>query len=289
MPERLNDKTAGNAGRADLTAAAFPAEGYAFAAVLLAADAKTGLFAAAVLFVISVIAAALAPKRSAASNALRVILGVVYMAVFCVGVFLMNGYSYQGHVAAIAAALLACLGFVRLAAPVEEEAPDAAEGAAEGAGACPAAAGCPLHAAVVTAALASALLFLCGIVRELLSAGSVFGLTVTISAAVSSFYGKTAIGLIAAGFLLAAVSAVRKIDFSGRGTVFVVLPAAVLLMIEARGIGGIAKQVFILIILLLALWGIRKRLRFSETGRPFRGMPVELIMSGLLYMVLSWL
>ena len=45
----------------------------------------------------------------------------------------------------------------------------------------------------------------------------------------------------------------------------------------------------ILIILLAGLFSIRKRLMFSDTGRPFRGMPIELIMAGILYMVLSWL
>ncbi len=61
------------------------------------------------------------------------------------------------------------------------------------------------------------------------------------------------------------------------------------MMTSARGIGGIAKEVFILLIVCVALVSIRKRLVYSETRRPFRGMPIELVMTGILYMVLSWI
>ena len=278
--------------------AAFPAEAFAFAAVLLAADAKTGIVTAVLLFVTALIGAALYGRKSAGANVLRVALAVIYMAAFCGVQFGLNGYSYQGHFTAIACALLACLSFLGNAPePVTDAEAGAAEGGAEGASADGTSGAAFLSAnrggmfreTACASVLAAVLLAACGIVRELLGAGTLFGVTVTGSAVVSSFYGKTAIGLICAGFLLAVVAAARKADFSGRGTMFVLIPTAILLMVDARGIGGIAKQVFILIILLAGLFSIRKRLMFSDTGRPFRGMPIELIMACILYMVLSWL
>ena len=116
--------------------AAFPAEAFAFAAVLLAADAKTGIVTAVLLFVTALIGAALYGRKSAGANVLRVALAVIYMAAFCGVQFGLNGYSYQGHFTAIACALLACLSFLGNAPePVTDAEAGAAEGGAEGASA----------------------------------------------------------------------------------------------------------------------------------------------------------
>ena len=259
----------------------FPVEACALLAVFFTSDAPGALIGAAALLVISVLNACTTRiSGTVFRNSARVILGVVYMFCLLAVCTALFGYGYQIHFAAVAIGLLASLPFLAEETGSGEDTDDAGTDVPV----------TDLKEAAFQAGTAAVIMIIAGVIREFFGAGSLFGLDICPGAPfVASFIGGTEIGLITAGIVLACVCAFCHVSLTGPGVWFVVIPAAVYAMISARGIGGIAKEVFILLIVCAALVSIRKRLVYSETGRPFRGMPVELVMTGLLYMVLSWI
>lgn len=126
-----------------------------------------------------------------------------------------------------------------------------------------------------------------GIIREILSTGKCFERNI-ISAVpfLSGAFQSTAVGFFAAGIVLACLHKLNKTNDTGE---FWILAACAVLF-PPLNISGIAKTASVIIsgaVFLLLYLSAKYRMRFSDTPESFKGIPLQLISSGLIYLVLK--
>lgn len=129
---------------------------------------------------------------------------------------------------------------------------------------------------------------LLAIVREFMSSGAVFGNTVMQTTFQSKAFLESTFSFLTAGLTLAFTNSVLKKDCKGLNSLFVFIPAAILVRpftLDSFGkVVGIAWTILVPIILFLS---VKKTLQFSRTGKAYRGLPTDMLAAGFIYMILS--
>ena len=137
-------------------------------------------------------------------------------------------------------------------------------------------------------AIAWGLWILFSICREFLGSGNIFGNTVF----TASFQSKALLGpafaFMTAGLVTAAVNRILKKGCKGLNSLFPALPAMVLFhpftVDSFAGLPGTLWVIFVPVFLFLS---VKQTIKFARTGRFFRGLPVEMLAAGFIYMILS--
>ena len=133
---------------------------------------------------------------------------------------------------------------------------------------------------------------LLSIIREFMGSGMVFGNMIQDRLAFQSkaFLGNT-FAFLTAGLVLAFTNGTLKRNCRGLNSLFVVIPAAILVRpftIASLTGGweyvGIAWTIIVPILLFLS---VKQLLKFSRTSSAYRGLPTDLLATGFIYMILS--
>lgn len=125
-------------------------------------------------------------------------------------------------------------------------------------------------------------------VREFCAEGSVFGYTLLEAEFQSKKFLDMTFGFICAGLSLAFTNGVLKKRSTGTEGLFPVVPAVLFsqpfAMASFGDNIGFIWAVFVPVVLFIS---VKKTLRFARTGRAYRGLPVEMLAMGFIYMILS--
>ena len=129
---------------------------------------------------------------------------------------------------------------------------------------------------------------LCGIFREFLASGTVAGNFLTAPFFKSASFSQTAFGLLAAGMVLAAIHAMLHKKYYGSDSILVLLPVVCLSQpfafpMHSQFLGMLLAGAVTLVIAV----SVRKIIAFSQTTPAFQKLPVELLSTGIVYLVLS--
>lgn len=128
-----------------------------------------------------------------------------------------------------------------------------------------------------------------GIAREFFATGSIFGNVLVEQA---SFFSKsllgTAFGFLAAGMALAFTNGILKKRSGDTQCWFVAVPMVIFSRpFEMVSFGGIIGFLWTVGVSLALFFSVKKVLKFSRTGAAYRGLPVEMLSMGFIYMILS--
>ena len=130
---------------------------------------------------------------------------------------------------------------------------------------------------------------LLGIVREFLSQGEIFGnLLLEKAPFFSQSFQSTAFGFLAAGLALAFTNGVLKKSSKGGLSQFIVVPVMALAPpFAAHFLGELAGWFWAFAVSVVLFESVKLTLRFSRPGKAYRGLPVEMLAAGCIYMILS--
>lgn len=128
-------------------------------------------------------------------------------------------------------------------------------------------------------------------VRELACTGSIFGNVLVKTAFQSKFFGQPTFGFIVAGMVLAFANYVlRKGKRPKMCTYGLLLSIPVIVYVRPFAvdfISGIPAHIWTILVPIALFWSVKKVIRFSKTGVNMRGLPVEMMSMGFIYMILS--
>lgn len=124
--------------------------------------------------------------------------------------------------------------------------------------------------------------------REFMTDGSIFNYTLLKISIQSVAFRESYFAFLTAGLTLALTNVLLKKSCVGQNSLWVVIPAAVLVRpftMDSFGKAiGIAWAILVPVVLFLS---VKQTLKFSRTGKAFRGLPADLMAAGLIYMILS--
>ena len=131
-------------------------------------------------------------------------------------------------------------------------------------------------------------LVLLSMVREFMSGGSMFQVELTEWSILSHAYGSPMLALILAGIMLAATNAALKTEFKKDAALWVCIPTILLetpfvLNHVPEWLGTMIGVLFMLIL----YYTFRKKIFHPAVSKYFRGIPVELVTLGMMYMIFS--
>lgn len=125
-------------------------------------------------------------------------------------------------------------------------------------------------------------------VREFCAGGTVFGNMILKTGFQSKNLTEVFIGFLTSGLVLAFTNGVLKKQCTKTQSLFLVVPLAVYIrpftMVSFGEIAGLIWTIAVPIVLFIS---VRETLKFSRTGKAFRGLPVEMLTMGFIYMILS--
>lgn len=126
------------------------------------------------------------------------------------------------------------------------------------------------------------------IIREFLGNGKVFGFYLGEATMQSKSFREMFFGFFVAGIVLAIANAILKKKLTEINSLFVVVPIITLARpFNAEKFGEIGGIIWTIILPLIMLISVRKTLKFSRTMKVFRGLPIEMLSMGFIYMILS--
>lgn len=129
---------------------------------------------------------------------------------------------------------------------------------------------------------------LLAIAREFMGSGMIFGNTVFQASFQSKTFLESTFAFLTAGLVLAFTNGVLKKNCKGLNSLLVFIPAAILVrpftMDSFGKVIGIAWTILVPVVLFLS---VKKTLQFSRTGKAYRGLPVDMLAAGFIYMILS--
>lgn len=144
------------------------------------------------------------------------------------------------------------------------------------------------NAALLGDSIAYAGLILLGIVREFLSTGAVFNATLLEATALSSAIGKPMFALIGAGIALGVLNLLLNGETSAELIPLVCLSTILLetpfVWNNVPDVVGAAIGVAVTAVIYVTF---RTKLVFSNTSNAMTGLPIELTMLGLIYMIVT--
>jgi hypothetical protein len=138
---------------------------------------------------------------------------------------------------------------------------------------------------------AAAYLVMLGIAlfREVLGSGTLLGYEIPAFALISSGYTHTMFGFIFAGFGIALVNRIFRMDVGSLESSLIVVPVAVLASpFTISGIPQVLSIVLAVFLVIIYVVSVKGRLVYSDVASAFHAMPIELIAVGIVYMILSF-
>ena len=128
-----------------------------------------------------------------------------------------------------------------------------------------------------------------GIAREFLIGGTIFGNVLVESAPFfSASFGQMGFGFLAAGMAIAFTNGILKMKCKNAQSLLLVIPAVLYARpFEMTSFGELVGFVWAAAVPILLFLSVKKTLRFSVTGPAYRGLPVEMISMGMIYLILS--
>lgn len=129
---------------------------------------------------------------------------------------------------------------------------------------------------------------LLSIFREFFGSGMIFGNMILETETQSKVFLKTIFGFLTAGMAIAFTNGIIKRKITNTNSLLLVIPLAIFIrpfdMVSFGEIAGLIWTIFVPIILFIS---VKKTLKFARTGMAFRGLPVEMLAMGFIYMILS--
>jgi phosphatidylserine synthase len=139
---------------------------------------------------------------------------------------------------------------------------------------------------------AFATLLIISIIREFMSEGTIYGFEIADFRQLSNGFSQVVMGFILAGIGIAILNRIYYRDFAANvlkaESLFVILP--VVLLVQPFTIDSVSPSVSTVItisIVFFLLYSVRRFLVFSRLSREIKQMPVELLSTGIIYMILS--
>ncbi|MBU9738244.1 hypothetical protein [Diplocloster agilis] len=127
-----------------------------------------------------------------------------------------------------------------------------------------------------------------GLLRELLAYGEIFGRAFLEGGYLAKAFQSPIIGFLTAGVILGIANAVTNETSEERGSLLSILPAAALAVpIQLFSKWQPVNWILGILLVGVLVLSVRNRLNYSWTGKRMRGLPIELISTGLIYMVLT--
>lgn len=125
-------------------------------------------------------------------------------------------------------------------------------------------------------------------VREFMGVGKIFGIYLRQMTMQSKAFQEVFFGFLTAGLVLAFTNGILKKRNAHTNSLLLILPIVILARpFTMESVSGIAGMIWTMIVPVIMFISVRKTLRFTRTGRSFRGLPAELLSAGFIYMILS--
>ena len=125
-------------------------------------------------------------------------------------------------------------------------------------------------------------------IREFMGAGKIFGFYIARTTMQSGTFQEVFFGFLTAGLVLAFTNGILKKRNAYTNSLLLILPIVILARpFSMESVSGIAGIIWTMVIPVIMFISVRKTLKFSRTGRSFRGLPVEMLSMGFIYMILS--
>lgn len=124
--------------------------------------------------------------------------------------------------------------------------------------------------------------------REFLSSGTLFENAVRQASFQSKAFGESAFAFLLAGLTLAFTNGVLRKSCRGLNSLFVFLPAALFIRLSAAdSVGQIVGTLWAILLPTALFLSVKRTLRFSRTSNAYRGLPVDMLAAGFIYMIVS--
>ena len=129
---------------------------------------------------------------------------------------------------------------------------------------------------------------LMAILREFCGSGNVFGYHLMDAEFMSKKFLETTFGFLSAGLALAFTNGILKKRSRDTESLLLVIPAALFARpFEMVTFGETVGFIWTVIVPIILFISVKKTLRFARTGKAYRGLPVEMLAMGFIYMILS--
>lgn len=137
-------------------------------------------------------------------------------------------------------------------------------------------------------AIAWGMWILFAIAREFAGAGMIFGNSVYKATFQSGVFLESTFAFLTAGLVLALTNGLLKKSCKGLNSLFVFIPAAILVHpFTMNSFGELVGIFWVILVPVVLFLSVRQTLRFSRSGKYYRGLPVEMLAAGFIYMILS--
>ncbi|MBU9726923.1 hypothetical protein [Diplocloster modestus] len=145
-----------------------------------------------------------------------------------------------------------------------------------------------IDAVLYPMAMVYAIWMAAGLLREFLAYGEIFGRAFMEGGYLTKAFQSPIIGFLTAGAVLGIANAVTNEISEERGSLLSILPAAALAVpIQLFSDWQLVNWILGILLVGILVLSVRNRLSYSWTGKRMRGLPIELVSTGLIYMVLT--
>lgn len=129
---------------------------------------------------------------------------------------------------------------------------------------------------------------LLAVAREFFGAGTIFGNVIFQGEFQSKIFLDTMFGFLTAGMTLAFTNGVLKKKSYGTHSLLLVLPLAIFMRpFTMESFGAVLVQIWTIAVPVILFLSVKVTLKFARTGRAYKGLPVEMLSMGFIYMILS--
>lgn len=129
---------------------------------------------------------------------------------------------------------------------------------------------------------------LLGTIREFMGVGKIFGYYMGQATMQSKTFQEVFFGFLTAGLVLAFTNGILKRKTTVTNSILVVLPVVTLARpFSMSSFGEVGSIIWTMIVPVILFISVKKTLKFARTGQAFRGLPVEMLSMGFIYMILS--
>lgn len=129
---------------------------------------------------------------------------------------------------------------------------------------------------------------LLSIAREFFGSGMIFGNMILKTEMQSKVFLETIFGFLTAGMALAFTNGIIKKKITNTHSLLLVIPLAIFIRpFDMESFGEIVGLVWTILVPIILFISVKKTLKFARTGKAFRGLPVEMMAMGFIYMILS--
>lgn len=129
---------------------------------------------------------------------------------------------------------------------------------------------------------------LLAVAREFFGAGTIFGNVIFQGEFQSKIFLDTMFGFLTAGMTLAFTNGVLKKKSHGTHSLLLVLPLAIFMRPFAmESFGAVLGQIWTVAVPVILFLSVKVTLKFARTSRAYKGLPVEMLSMGFIYMILS--